>query len=243
MLPEGMMENIIKLLPTLGCEILVKVYRRLMTKIKETKTLIDGKDYLRLALISSLIKSLQQPNFLLKLYAMDIMIELMEKRLLDEHPSVFNIAVEIVLYGKDICMVVVGALKLLRRILFIDPNYELERLHRLNLVDVLIGWLNDETLPYMCYEGVLNILNSLILSPVLQKYDIVDLLVKLFYRVARSHNPDNERLPHSRLNSEEAMCLLSEISCAFLLLQKMQDVLPERLLSSTNLLETIMFIL
>jgi hypothetical protein len=235
-LPEGMLESVIKLLPTLACETLLRAYRRLMIKIKEVKSSIDGKDYAGLSLMSSIIKSLQQSNVVLKLYALEITIELMDKKVLSEHPSIFNIAVEIVLEAKDTCLVVVGALKLLRRILFIDPDYVVEKLQRLNIANMLIGWLNDETLPYICYEGVLNLLNSLILGPVLQKYDIVDLLIRLFYRVTKSLNKDSGYSSHTKFNLEEAMSLLSEICCAFLLLHKTQDMFSERLLSSTNIL-------
>lgn len=100
----------------------------------------------------------------------------------------------------------------------------------------MIDWLNDEGLPYMCYEATLNLLNSLIGGPMLRKYDLVELLVRLFYRVSR-------HLSHKSVSTSEILSLLSEICCSLLLLRGSDEVLSERLLSSTNLLETVLTVL
>ena len=105
--------------------------------------------------------------------------------------------------------------------------------------NTLIDWLNDEGLPYMCYEATLNLLNSLIGSSMFRKYDIVELLVRLFYRVARSlqNQSQPELFTHTDL-----LLVLGEICCSLLLLRDNDQLLAERLLSSTNILETVLLI-
>lgn len=187
-LPEPLLEAIVKLLPTADVPVLKRVYRKLIVKCADLKKLIEGNDYTRLALFSSLLKSLQQPQQTLKLLAFQLLLDLMDKRILSEHPSIFNLTLQTILDHQDSALVIVGALKLMRRILTVEPEFELLRLEKIGVVNLMMDWLNCEALPYMCYEAALNLINVLINTPLLRKYDLVELLVRLFYRVSKSLN-------------------------------------------------------
>ena len=99
-LPETLFEGILKALPTSDTPTLILVYRKLIARASEVKKIIENKDYARLALLSSLLRSLQQPKPTLKILALQILLDLLNKNVLDEHPSVFNLALELLLENR-----------------------------------------------------------------------------------------------------------------------------------------------
>jgi hypothetical protein len=69
----------LKVLPTSDTPTLLRLYRKIIIRSGEVKKLIEAKDYARLALLSSLIRSLQQPKQELKILALQILLDILEK--------------------------------------------------------------------------------------------------------------------------------------------------------------------
>jgi len=81
--PETLLEGVLKTLPTSDLPTLTRVYHKLIARPSGVKKLVEGKDYARLALFSSIIKSLQQPKPVLKILALQLLLELLDKNILD----------------------------------------------------------------------------------------------------------------------------------------------------------------
>lgn len=79
MLPGPLVETMLKVLPTSDTPTLLRLYRKIIIRSGEVKKLIEAKDYARLALLSSLIRSLQQPKQELKILALQILLDILEK--------------------------------------------------------------------------------------------------------------------------------------------------------------------
>ena len=69
----------LKVLPTSDTPTLLRLYRKIIIRSGEVKKLIEAEDYARLALLSSLIRSLQQPKQELKILALQILLDILEK--------------------------------------------------------------------------------------------------------------------------------------------------------------------
>jgi hypothetical protein len=82
----------------------------------------------------------------------------------------------------------VAALKVLRKMIKFDGEGNLQRVQHLGVVEKVLRWVGDAEMPNMVRAAALGVLNEVIRTPLIQRYQVVDEVVRVIGIVARQNN-------------------------------------------------------